>query len=59
MDFNESAEHLMLRETVADIAGKFGHEYTFQFEGRPIWPHLYGSCAGSGWMTRRVGYNFE
>ena len=27
MDFNESAEHLMLREAVADIAGKFGHEY--------------------------------
>jgi alkylation response protein AidB-like acyl-CoA dehydrogenase len=27
MDFNESAEHIMLREAVADIAGKFGHEY--------------------------------
>jgi alkylation response protein AidB-like acyl-CoA dehydrogenase len=27
MDFNESVEHIMLREAVADIAGKFGHEY--------------------------------
>jgi len=27
MDFNESPEHIMLREAVADIAGKFGHEY--------------------------------
>jgi alkylation response protein AidB-like acyl-CoA dehydrogenase len=27
MDFTESPEHVMLREAVADISGKFGHEY--------------------------------